>query len=304
MATNTTQAATANKVDVDDELQKLLTKYKDDPSGFAKGYRELERKMTSQGQELGTLRKQTEDYEQAVKQYTAVASQWKPIVDWYNANYQSIQQMYANNASNANANAAVQQQAAQAAAQTPGFEWMTPAEKQALTNAVATNLTQTVLQPWTRQFAQGAEKWADDRHRSLQESFAKQQQAAMDVLWRTFERIVPKEKLDEARQFHQEALRFADPKKLNPMELANETLSAKSQLAQMSDELNSLKREKEAREKAQTTSLGAQSSSSLFQSAEAATPSTDPGDRFAKVMETVQREHGADALRDTFPALR
>lgn len=299
-----------------DDLTRLLEKYQEDPKAFAKAYHELETKLTSQGQELGKLRKAHEKLEPVAK----TAEQWKPIVEWYNANYPRIQQMFQANGTGANAsNGTTQAQAQQvqqsqqvqqaayqqAQASIPGFDWMTPQEQQRLTQGIAQNITQQVLAPWTQNFAKSVESWADTQKKQMYDNMTRQQQASMDVLWRTFERLVPKEKLDEARAFHTEALKYADPTKINPMDLANETLSERTKRAQLEEELKTLKAEKEARDKAATPSLGSQSSGSLFTKPSGAQPAgTTQDDRFARVMDTVTKEVGADAIRDTFPALR
>lgn len=301
--------------DAKDELKRLAEKYSEDPQAFAKGYAELERKLSEQGKELGTLRKQAEKAQEAADN----AKQWKPIVDWYNANYPAIQQMFSQAKNGQNQTQHVQQaqqmqqsqqvqQAAvqQAQATIPGFDWMTPQEQTRLVNGIAQDITQRILAPWTQTFAKNVESWAETQKKQMFDQFNKQQQASMDVLWRTFEQIVDKDKLDRARTFHTEALKYADPSKINPMDLAHQTLEARTKQAAMEEELKQLKADKEAREKATTPSLGANPSSTLFQPAlNGGKPSPQsPDDRFARVMETVNKEHGGDAVRETFPALR
>jgi hypothetical protein len=279
------------KVELEKELQDLVDKYNEDPAAFAKGYRELEKKLSKQGEEVGTLRKKADDSEKAMTQLSEYTKQAKPIVDWYTQNQAWLQQ-------------AVQGQANKTAAPATatGVSILTPDEQTALINAAVQNMQQKILAPWAQQFTQQVETYAKKQRDELEAALNQRNQTSMQILWNSLERGLPKERVDSLRAYHEEALRFADPSKLKPLELADEMISTKAQLAEFKEKVAKYEKEKEDAAKAAIPSYG--NGSGLF------APKSDNKDnksvpesrhdRLKAVMQDVQTQHGNEGLEQLF----
>lgn len=252
-------------------------------------YAELEKKLGEQGTELGTLRKQIEQA-QALQ---AQVQQWAPVVSWYAQNEAEIRRRWqlAEQAQGQNNAAGTQAQAQALAEQTPGYQFLTPQEKQQFIGEVTQHLSQQVLNPWTQQFMSAAQghfdKWSQQQQ-AAQKSFT-------DVLWRTFQFVLPKDQVDRARAWHEEALKYADPSKLDPMAVAQDVLSIKGENQTLKQQLEELQRKQEEAAKAAIPSLGNGETHLLRPSATNEAPASRE-DRFSKVLEAVKTEHGQDGL--------
>lgn len=265
----------------------------------------LEQKLGEQGKELGELRKQSEGLQAlqaTVKQYEAYVTQAKPVLDWYTTNEATIRSWAQSNGQPAQAGAqVVQQQAQQVAQQQPGYEWLTPQEKQAFTQSIAQHLQQSVLVPWTQQFSKVAEDYA----KRTQESLDARQRAAADVMWRTLQFVMPPDKIEAARKWHEEAMKYADPSKIDPMQMAQERLDLVGQNETLKQKLKEIETQQEEAAKRATPSLGPSGSTLVPSDAkpedQQAPQSRD--ERFRAVMDDVKAQHGPEGVSTMFPAL-
>ena len=270
-------------------------------------YKELEKKLGLQGKELGEMRKQHETSTGALQQYARWAKEAAPIVDWYSRYQQPLQQWWQHYSTGNGNGAGGQQQAAyqQAAAQvnaTPGVELLTAQEKGALINQAAQTIIQQTLAPWTQQFVRTAENWGSQRFQQAMSQVDQRQKAFSDVMWKTLERILPQDKMSEARIWHDQALKYADPKNIDPLALASEHMGTQNKVAQLEKQLKEATDARERAEKAGMGSLG--SADGLF-------AKTDPqnskpasrDDRFKNVMQSLKETVGVEGLREQFPSL-
>lgn len=276
------------KAELDKELQELMDKYQEDPAAFAKGYRELEKKLSKQGEEVGTLRKKADDSEKAMTQLSEYTKTAKPIVDWYVQNQAALQQ-WVQGAQNKNT------------ASSASVSILTPDEQQALINSAAQYMQQRVIGPWSQQFAQQVEAYAKKQREELEASLSQRNQTSTQILWNALERALPKDKVDNLREYHTEALRFADPSKIDPLRVADEMIETKARLAEFKEKVKQFEQEKDAAAKAAIPSYG----SGLFapkvegDKAKESVPQTRE-DRFKRVMEDVKTQHGNEGLEQLF----
>jgi len=276
------------KAELDKELQDLVDKYQEDPAAFAKGYRELEKKLSKQGEEVGTLRKKADDSEKAMTQLSEYTKTAKPIVDWYVQNQAALQQ-WVQGAQNKNT------------ASSASVSILTPDEQQALINSAAQYMQQRVIGPWSQQFAQQVEAYAKKQREELEASLSQRNQTSTQILWNALERALPKDKVDNLREYHTEALRFADPSKIDPLRVADEMIETKARLAEFKEKVKQFEQEKDAAAKAAIPSYG----SGLFapkvegDKAKESVPQTRE-DRFKRVMEDVKTQHGNEGLEQLF----
>ena len=272
---------------------KVLEKYGNDPNKVAEAYAELEEKIGTQGQELGDLRKKSEEASKAVQQYADYVKNAKPIVDWYSQNEQQVKRLYEQ---------ANQQAQRQTSNQFVGQNTiLTPEEQQALIAAAAQHTQQQVLAPWSQHFAKQAEEWVAKQMTDLQDAFDKKQRAYAQVWWKTLEHAVPKDSVEKLRLLHEEATKYADPSKLDPFKFAEETIDTKAKLADYEEKIKTYEKEKVDREKAATVSLG--NNQGLFPKTDddkqKAAPK-DRDDRYKAVMESVKTTHGNDGIEALF----
>lgn len=271
---------------------KVLEKYGNDPNKVAEAYAELEEKFGAQGSELGDLRKKSEDATNTVQQYADYVKNAKPVVDWYAQNQTRIQELW---------NQASQQQTRQPAQTSNASSLLTQDEQQALINAAAQYTQQQVLGPWSQKFAQEVEKWATAKQVEMNDSFEKKQKAYAQVWWKTLEHAVPKESVEKLRILHEEATKYADPSKIDPFKFAEEAMDTKSKLAEYEEKIKTFEKERDAREKAATPSLG--NNQGLFPKEADDKQKTAPktrDDRFGAVLDQVKTAHGNDGLSSLF----
>ena len=267
--------------------RKFAGKY-ESPEALEAAYAELEQKLGQQGQALGQM-------QQSLAGYAEYHKQADPIVKFYADHQNEFKQWFSTRGQQGAANGAangMQQQAQQIAQQQPGYEWLTPQEKAGLQQEIVKQIQESVVGPWTKQFQTSAEQFAAN--------LQNQNRAFTDVVWRTFERVLPPEKLAEARKWHEQALLFADPSKLDPMKVAGDFLGIQSENATLKSQVEEWKTKYEAREKAEGPSFGVGSSSLTADAPEAP---KDKGERFQRVMADVKNENGVEGVRALFPSL-
>ncbi|HAM54112.1 MAG TPA: hypothetical protein DCQ64_01325 [Candidatus Rokubacteria bacterium] len=273
------------------QTKKLAGKY-GTPEELEAAYAALEAKLGEQGQQLGTLQQQLQQAAQALTEFGEWTKAAKPIVDWYSTNANDVKTWWEGRGQQGQgAQPGVRQQAQQLAQQQPGYEWLTPQEREGLIQESAKYLQANMLQPWTQQFGQQAQAFANQLQRN--------QQAFTNVLWKTLERAMPPEKLAEIKTWHEEALKWADPSKIDPMEAANNVLSLTSERDRLKTQVDEMTK---ARETADKAALGAINGDGFSGSINDTLPEPpkDRGDRFQRVMADVKQEHGAEGMRTLF----
>jgi hypothetical protein len=271
-----------------EKFQKVLEKYGNDPQKVAEAYAELEEKMGAQGMELGDLRKKSESLDATLQQYAEWVKGAQPIVEWYTKNQEGLKQWAA-----AQMNPQPQHPVPQPS---HANSLLTPEEQQQLALLAAQQVQQSVLVPWSQTFAKTVEDWAVKRSKELDDRFEQKQRAYAQVWWKTLEHAIPKEKVESLRSLHEEAMKYADLQKLNPLKLAEEAITTRAKLADFEAQVKEYKDKIEAQEKASVASLG--NGQGLFPRTDeekAAIPKTRD-DRFAKVMGSL----GADGREVLF----
>lgn len=278
--------------------KKLAGKY-DTPEAMEKAYLELEARLGTQGTELGEMKK-------LVAQYQSWVEKAIPVVDWYAKHEEKVNAwvgkgmpVEAAPASGAQPNAAAVEAAARsAAANTVGYEWLTPQEKAGLVGDIRNAILNETLKPWTESFTQQAQQFAN----GLTQKFDQQHRSFTDVLWRTFERVLPKEKLDEVKAWHEASLKFADPSKIDPMKMGEEFVGLSTELASAKARIADFEKKQSDFEKASVPSLFGSPSPDITAPNDNAAP-VSREDRFKAVMNDVQTQHGPEGVRGLFPSL-
>ena len=274
----------------------LFGKYKTQEEA-EKGFKELEAKLGQQGTELGEMKK-------LVGQWQPWIEKASPIVEWYGKHADKVNDwvskgMNTGAAPAANGNVAAADATARAAAAgTAGYEWLTPQEKTALVGEIRDTILTQTMQPWTNAFTQQAQKYAADATARLDT----QHKSFTDVLWQTLSRVIPKEKMDEVKAFHEASLRFADPSKIDPMKMGEEFLGMTSENATLKARIKDYEDKSLAAEKASVTGLFGGPSPDTVTANDTAAPTTRD-ERFKATMQNVQTEHGPEAVRGLFPSL-
>lgn len=277
---------------VEDKINAIMEKFKTDPAKAAEEYANLSAKLGEQGDELGKMRKQLEQVLPAYQQYAQYVQQYQPLVNYWQQYGQEINKIVQER----NAGGSVRQQAEQAAKNTPNYSILLPEEKRALQEEFAQYFTQNQLTPWTQQLAHNAEQFINQRLAAQQAQWDARQKAYGEVQWRTLERILPPEKIQEARKFQEEALKYTDLTKINPMEMATNSLSQQSELASLREERDRLKQEMESARKQSVPSLGDRSG--LFPTSKPETPLPETrDDRFKAAFGEVEKQYGRDGLQ-------
>ena len=114
--------------------------------------------------------------------------------------------------------------------------------------------------------------------------------------------MLPQDKLAEARQWHDEALKYADPSKIDPLTVADERMKLMGENSRLGQELKQAREEREKYEKASMGSLG--DSGGLFRKTEDLKEMPKSRDeRFKNVMTSTKEAVGIDGLREAFPSL-
>lgn len=276
-----------------EKLAAILEKFKTDPEAAAEQFASLERKLGEQGQELGDARKKYEQAAAQAQQFHAYVQQAQPLMHWWNQYGTQINQMIQQNQQ------AAQNVAQQQAKKTPGYSLLTEEEQDALTQRIAGHLTQQALAPWTQQFATKAEQVLQQRLHEQAAQFDQKLRAYGDVVWKTMERALPPDKLEDARRFQETSMQFTDPAKLNPMHLASQSLEMNSKLVAAEARAKELEQKLAERERASVPSFG--NGSGLFptQAKDHPMPSSRE-DRMKASLEAVKETHGSDAFQAMF----
>ena len=274
--------------------KKLANRY-ESPEALEKAYLEMEAVLGKQGLELGEMKKLVEQYKPWVEKAI-------PVVEWYGKHADKVAAWVAKGmpveaAAPAKGEvAAADAQARQAAAGTAGYEWLTPQEKQQLVGDLRSAILNDTLKPWTESFT----KQAQDFAAGLQTQFQNQHRSFTDVLWRTFERVLPKEKLDEVKAWHEASLRFADPSKIDPMKLGEEFVGLSGENASLKARIADFEKRQAEVAKAEVPSLFGGPSPDITAPADTGAPTTRE-ERFKAVLANVQAEHGPEGVKTLFP---
>ena len=281
----------------DEKAKKRLADKYETPEELEKAYMELQKTLGTQGGELGTLRKQTEEYQTALQQYAAAMNQYKPVVDWYGANQANLQQ-YGQWLQAKQSGQPVQGQANQAINQ-GALSLLSQDEQRQLVGQAVQEFQKSVFDPWRTQFDGQLKQMADQRAQSIQGTTDERLKAYTEVLWRTFQNAFPKETVDKLRNWHERSLRYVD-KKFDPMEAAKEEIDLQAQLDDFKTKNAELTKTLETREREMTPSLGRTESTVDW----AKKPDDAPknrDERFTRVMNDVTEKSGREAVRDLFP---
>lgn len=278
---------------------------------FDKGYSELEKKLGEQGKTLGDLKKQGDSAAQALQKYEAWAKDAVPIVEWYSKFQQPISQWWTQfQTGGGNGHGAqsgdmgnAYSQATQLVNASQGADLLTPQERNGLVNATAQHLIQQTLAPWTQKFATTVEEWGNQRAKTMTDQLDQRHKAFSDVLWKTLERIIPQDKIQETRAWHDEALKYADPKNIDPLTLASETLSLRNDKSRLEAQVKEMS---DAREKQERSALGSvgEGGGGLFQkTSDLKEMPKGRDERMRNVLSTVKDTVGVEGLREQFPTL-
>lgn len=304
----------AEKDQARDAKGKFLGKY-DTLEDAEKGHTELEKKYGEQAKAYGEYKKQLEQTQADMVKYQQWSKEAAPIVEWYTKFNQPISQWWqqfngGQQGGQGQMNPYQQQQVGQQAygqaaamvAQTPGVELLTPQEKQGLIQQTAQTLIQQTLAPWTQNFAKTVETWGQNQAKQLQDQMEQRLKAQSDVMFRSLEHMVPAESLEKARAWQQEALKYADPSKIDPMKIADERLDLMSKYSQMERDLKQAREEREKFEKASMGSLG--DGGGLFRkSADLKEMPKSREERYKNVFNDTKEAVGVDGMREAFPTL-
>ena len=298
----------ADKDKKNDDAKAYFGKY-DTIEEAEKGFAELNKKLAEQSKELGTMRKQ-------VTEQTDYLQKATPILQWYQQNYQGIQQMMSqprqpqgqsaqpaySQPGAAYGHAAGQPANGQAAgAQAALMNLLTPEEQRALAEQVSRQVQETAIAPWQQQFVKQVQDAMLGRAKQVEDALLNHQKSFSDVLWKTLERALPPDKIAEMRDWHTEALRFADPRNIDPMQVASEALESKRQLAEYKTKLKEHEDRLAEREKQDAAMLtGTRPFTLSSTSTQADAPPASREDRMGSVLQSVKTEHGSDGVHALF----
>lgn len=295
----------ADKDKKNDDTKAYFGKY-DSLEEAEKGFAELNKKLAEQSKELGTMRKQVTEQTEYLQKAT-------PILQWYQQNYQGIQQMmsqprqqaaqpqYAAQPGQANWQAANQPANGQAASTAALMNLLTPEEQRVLTEQVSRQVQETAIAPWQQQFVKQVQDAMLGRAKQVEDALLNHQKSFSDVLWKTLERALPADKIAEMRDWHTEALRFADPRNIDPMQVASEALEAKRQISEYKTKLKEQEDRLAEREKQDAAMLtGTRPFTLSSTSTQADAPPASREDRMGSVLQSVKTEHGSDGVQTLF----
>lgn len=277
-------------------------------------YAKLQSKLGKQGEELGTLRQQMEQATNTLNQYAAWAQKAAPVVDWYRENAEEVQRRWqafepggvvhnqgATNGQPQNGQAAqaagqaAWAQAAQAVDQDPALQGLSPQQRQALISDVANTIMQQSLVPWTQNFSRQAQEYA----KKAQDAVMATLKGHTDVLWRSLEHVIPKDKIEGLKKWHEQSLKFADPSKIDPMTHAREWMDLSSENETLKSQLADINKQKEEQAKAAAAPSVLGGAPPEGASAAAGRPASKQ-DRFDRVMEQVKTQHGPEGVQSLF----
>jgi len=277
-----------------EKYMKVLEKYGNDPNKVAEAYAELEEKLGTQGIELGDLRKKSEDATKTVQQYADYVKNAKPVVDWYAQNQDRIRDMW---------NQAAQQPTNRQPVQNQNISsLLTPEEQAALIAQAVQQVQQQVLAPWSQKFAKEADDYVTKKMAENAETFENKQKAYAQVWWKTLEHAVPKDRVEQLRTLHEEAMKYSDTSKIDPFKFAEEAMDTKAKLVEYETKIKEYEKANDDRAKASIPSLG--DNRGLFPK-ETESDKNKPApktrdDRFGAVMDQVKATHSNDGLATLF----
>lgn len=277
-------------------VKKFAEKY-ETPEELEKAYVALNKKMSEQGGELGTLRKQQEQYQAALQQYAAAVQQYQPVMEWYTANQANLGQY--GQWLQARQNGQTQQGPANQAINQGALSLLTPDEQRQLIGQAVQEFQKSVFDPWRQQFDKQLTTIADQRAAAVQGTTDERLKAYTEVLWRTFQNAFPKDTVDKLRNWHERSLRYAD-KQFDPMVAAQEELDLQAQLDEYKTKSTELQKQLEERDKQLTPSLGRTDATVDWAKKPDAGP-VDKNDRYQRVMNDTIEKSGREAVRDLFP---
>ena len=270
----------------------------DDEAALEQAYQELEKKLGEHGAELGTNRKQMEQYQQAMTQYAEQLQGLNAYKQWYDTNQSSLQ-LYNSWLQNGGQQPHPAAAASANGAQNSLVNLLTPEEKRALFSEFVQTFDQGVFRPWQQNFAQQLEKLAQDRANSVMDNVTKKQQAFTEVLWRTMQHGLPEEKIAAMRGWHEKALEMGDPSKFDPMKLADDYLSTQSKLSTLEAEKKAFEAEREKWQRDSLPVVPGGRNGSAWISKEDNEPKDKQG-RFEAVVKETREKVGPEAFRDAF----
>ena len=278
------------------DKKKYLDKFETDEE-LAKAYAELEKKLGSQGEELGMTKKQAEEYQRSLAQYAEHTNQLNQYKQWYDTNSQGLQ-LY--NTWLQNGGQGQPQPAAQPnGGQRSLVDLLTPEEKKALFTEFVSNFDTGVFKPWQQNFAQQLERMATERQNSVLENVTKNQRAFTEVLWRTMQHALPEDKVASMRDWHTKALELGDPSKFDPMKMADEYLGTQTRLSSLEAEKKALEAEREKWQKdSLPTVTGGRNGGAWLKPDE--TAPKDKQERFERAMKDTTERVGKDAFNEAF----
>lgn len=244
-------------------------------------YAQLEKKLGEQGNELGTLRKQYDDYAKQLTQYQTWAQQVTPLVQWYQANQADLQQW---------AQAKANGQKVSKEMTNAVNSLLTKEEQEALIEQASRRSFEQAQAYLNTQLQQVIAAKTEEFHRVLSD----REQAQARLYWSMLEKGLPKDRVEHLKQMNQETLRFADPNKHDPMKAAEEMLTLRDQMEDMKKQLEESKKQIEESRKHAVPSLG---NRSIFKKPEPTnTAPADRDSRFKAVISELNNQYGADGL--------
>lgn len=264
-----------------------------------KGYKELESKLGQHGTQMETLQKQVQESQAALQQYAALAQQWKPVVDFYSANQDGIRQWWATRGQPSQQPGTIRQQAEDIAEQQPGYQFLSATEKKQMIGEITKAMQAEVVGPWQQQFQAAAEQYA----KTAQEQLNRQHTALTNVLWQTLQQVVPADKMKWIQDWHAEAMKLADPSKVDPMALAQNLMGLRGENQTLKSQLEDYQKKLEERDKLAVPAAMGGAPPSLAAGLGEQEPPKTREERYARVMESTSKEVGPEAMREMFPAL-
>lgn len=275
--------------------KKLADKY-ETAEDLEKAYMELQKTLGTQGGELGTLRKQSEEAQQALMAYAQAMQQYKPVYDWFAANQANLQQYgqwlqaRQTGAAQGPANQAINQGA---------LALLTAEEQQQLVNRAVQEFQRSVFDPWRQTFDKQLTQLADQRSQTIKGETDERLKAYTEVLWRTFQHAFDKPTVDKLRNWHERSLRYVD-KSFDPMVAAKEELDLQAALDELKTKNAELQKSIEAKDRELMPSLG-RTESTVDWAAKREDAPKGRDERFQRVMTDTLEKSGREAVRDLFP---
>ena len=278
--------------------KKYLDKY-DDEASLVAAYQELEKKLGEQGTTMGKSKQDLDAALAQIAQYADWAGKANPIIDWYAKNEAAIRQMIGEDGK-------LRQPASPDGRdkKTPTYDILTADEKEALASFVGDRFKSSVFDPWTTTLEKKISEYATGAQGNLNNLL----KAHTDVMWRTMQHMwalpqtmTAEERIKSARTWHEEALKLSDPSKYDPMETAREFLGLRAERDTQKKQIEDLTNKVVELEKKAVPSIGSGPPPSLFARPDAEPPKTKE-ERMQAAVDAVKTEHGAEGVKQLFPA--